>query len=522
MNRPPPSTPAQQNEEGCGCAGCLLVPLIPVYFWLLAVFFIYVVPAVAGVAAIVAVLWILYRHGVALKSTIRNTRRIAGGDEPAIQQYFYGAAWHELRVAAGSTNQSAIAQCGKTSKLGKTFFREKPEVATVPLGIACYIVLAVSAPVAYVALGASIVLHATVVIVCVGALTIFVGVLRSAELVSMVVRRIYLVCPNRDCHQRIALPVYGCPRCGARHKALLPGSYGATRRRCRCGNVLPTLFLLGRSRIPAFCPHASCGKPLNEAIGSARNVHLSVIGGPYVGKTAFLTAAMLEIRRKGAVEMQLPDRADEAAFEAAASRFEKGIPVDKTACASPNAILLSIEDAREQKSLLYIYDAAGELYAEGSDLRRQKFFSHTNGVALLVDPFSLESVGIDRRREIAALEPRIRASAELPQDVYDRMVMTLRGQRGGNRLDVPLAVVVTKVDAAGIDREIDAVGVRDWLIRHGEGNLVQSAEHDFRIVRFFACSALGRVPSSTATEPFVSRGVLEPFQWLAEANGVRL
>lgn len=145
----------------------------------------------------------------------------------------------------------------------------------------------------------------------------------------------------------------------------------------------------------------------------------------------------------------------------------------------------------------------------------------TVGVALLVDPFSLESVGIGRRREIAALAPRIRASAEFPQDVYDRMLMVL-GQRGGNCLDVPLAVVVAKDDAAGIDREIDTVGVRDWLIRHGEGNLVQSAEHDFGAVRFFTCSALGRAPSATATEPFVSRGVPEPFQWLAEGNGVRL
>lgn len=495
------------SEGSFGWLGCCSI-----------LFFIPLALYAAG-GSLYAVGLVLYHYAGCLGRTFGKSPRYPEGSEPALKHYLYSAAWQDLASAIQSMNAVAAARRARAFEAGRGLVVGG---CTAIFGAAWFVAVVTSIVVGYTIFYVLIALHSTVVAVCLVVVALVVGLLHATERVSMMVRRIYFVCPGRDCHRRIALPAYRCPSCAAQHNALIPGSYGAFRRKCQCGNRLPTLLLLGRGRIPAFCPHASCGRALNEVIGSVRNVHLSVVGGPYVGKTAFLTAAMLEIRRRGAVEMQFPESADEVAFRAAESRFERGIPVDKTAGASPNAMLLRIDDAGDRKVLLYIYDAAGELYAGGGDLQRQNFFAHTDGVALLVDPFSLQSVRVDRGREIAVLEPQIRASAELPQNVYDRLVMTLREQRGENVVDVPLAIVITKIDAAGIDREIESTGAREWLVRHGERNLVQSAAHDFRNVRFFACSALGRVPSADTGNAFVSRGVLEPFRWLAEANGVRL
>jgi hypothetical protein len=202
-------------------------------------------------------------------------------------------------------------------------------------------------------------------------------------------------------------------------------------------------------------------------------------------------------------------------------------------------MLLKIKDTHHSQSLVYIYDAAGELYGGTTDLGRQNFFEHTSAIALLVDPLSLTQVRTDHARDLSAFSAQLRASDEPASNVYARMMMTLREQRGDKeRMSLPLAIVVTKVDAIGIDKEIRALqpvlttpdvtgeqryglGVREWLIKNGEGNLVRSAERDFKRVGFFACSALGRMPTSS-TAAFVPQGVLTPFEWLTGSAGVRL
>lgn len=503
---------SSSSKGGCG-AGCLMgLAIVTLVFSDEARTVLQARPYIAVVVLAIPVVVILYHHAIALKDTLGKTPRVEEGEEPAIKQYFFSTAWTELQEATATARETALARYEGVFEVvakmvdGGCLF--------LPV-ILAYIALPLAAAlVASVVSATVVVLHAAILIVCSGVLVTLIAVLRGSELVSMAVRRIYLVCPNRDCHRRIALPSYRCPQCAAVHKALLPGSYGAFRRRCRCGTLLPTLFLLGRGRIPAYCPHESCGRPLSEAIGSARDVHIAVVGGPSVGKTAFLTAAMIEIRRRGAARMTFPERSDELAFQSAAERFERGITVDKTAGASPNATLVWVDDARQGQCLLYIYDAAGELYAGISELRRQNFFAHANGVALLVDPFSIDRLRIDRAGEIPT---GVRASAEAPQGVYDRVVMTLREHRGAGTVDLPLAVVVTKVDALDIRDQ----PMREWLLQNGERNLVQSAEHDFKTVRFFACSALGRTPSA-GPDPFMSHGVVQPFAWLAETSGVHL
>lgn len=517
----------------------LIIVGVALYCGAVILFFIYVVPVIAGLASLAALALMLNDHGEALAAHVRKTPRVPEKPEPAIKQYFYSAAWTELKLSAQAGYHAATGRIRKAASQLSGIISSEPAAVMGPLGAGLYVAFGVAIIIGFALFGVTLSLHA-IILGTVLLLTAAVAyTLRGFEMISMLFRRIYLVCPNRDCHRRIALPLYRCARCGAEHKALLPGSYGTAKRHCQCGEWLPTLFLFGRSSVPAFCPHQSCGKPLSDAIGSARNVHIPVVGGAYVGKTAFLTATMIEIGKKSSIEMTFPEKADQSAFEAASRRFERGVPVDKTAGASPNAMLLKIKDAHRSQSLVYIYDAAGELYGGTTDLGRQNFFEHTSAIALLVDPFSLTQVRTDHARDLSAFSAQLRASDEPASNVYARMMMTLREQRGDKeRIPLPLAVVVTKVDAIGIEKEIRALqpaltapdvtaeqryglGVREWLTKNGEGNLIRSAERDFKQVAYFACSALGRMPTSS-TAAFVPQGVLTPFEWLTGSAGVRL
>jgi hypothetical protein len=501
-----------------GCEIVLLPFLAIFYVAALATFATLVVPAGAAIFVLGALIQTLRGYVITLKATIRQRLRRQEGEEPAVRQYFYSAGWAEFRTSVQRTH--AHAQSESRHWLNQAELAEgSSKPIDLPLGAGLFVAVVAGVIAAYALFGVLILLHAIVLALCITVASIIVGVLRGAELLAMAIRRIYRICPSRDCHRRVALPVYGCPACGAVHRALMPGMYGAVRRRCLCGTTLPTLAIFGRGRLPAFCPHASCGKPLNEAIGTVRSLHIPVVGGPLSGKTSFLAAAMLEIQRRDAVEMKFPDRADCLAFEQAAERFAKGIAVDKTNGASPNATVVWIADAQQKKSLLCIYDAAGELYAGTTELRRQNFFTHASAMAMLVDPFPIEQFRVDRA---SATPSATEAAAESPQNVYGRLISTLREQHEGERIDIPLAIILTKADILGIAHEIELPGAREWLVRLGEGNLVLSAEHDFRDVRFFACSALGRAPSAAGTEAFVPRGVMEPFQWLAKVSGVHL
>jgi hypothetical protein len=187
--------------------------------------------------------------------------------------------------------------------------------------------------------------------------------------------------------------------------------------------------------------------------------------------------------------------------------------------------------------LLYIYDAAGELYQQSDVLARHEYYGYTHGVVFLLDPFSLPQVQVDYAALLKSTAERVKPCAEMAQDVYDRMIGTLRSffNSDGAFKSIPFAVVVTKADAFGIAKNIEVTAVNDtnprsepesgavrqWLINNGESNLVRCIENDFKKVRYFHCSSLGRLPDSSSS-PFDPQGVLEPLGWVLKPYDVRL
>jgi hypothetical protein len=271
------------------------------------------------------------------------------------------------------------------------------------------------------------------------------------------------------------------------------------------------------------------------------NVHLPIVGGPASGKTSYLVASVLEIQQdslENGRTVGFVEERDRRAFEASKALFEKGQVVLKTPELSPSSFLLKIAEPNGTSHLIYIYDAAGELYGGSGDVRRRhEYLSYCDGVLFLIDPFSVPQMAVDHGEQISAIERELRPSSERPQDVYDRLTGTLAEFSASRRIAArkPIAVVLTKSDAlrgilagkvrrGGVGEE--TIGARSpteprqWLLSHGEGNLVRSIESDFAEVRYYWCSALGHLPDSGT--PFVPVGVIAPIQWILERRAVRV
>lgn len=449
------------------------------------------------------------------------------GPEPAFRQYFFRKAYHDYAAIVRDSSGFNVGVAEVAFNGVKVLFTKTGWGAafTWPLGVIAFGILgagAVAAAASYVAFGAT---HLLLVLALCAVAVMSAATFRLAEYGSMLWRRIFLACPNAGCYRKLSLPVYLCPACGARHGRLIPGSYGIFRRRCRCGEKLPTLFLFGRSKLPALCPHEACGRPINAEAGTVRNVHVPVVGGPAAGKTSFLMANMCELDARaagGELTLRFPEPKDQALFERCRSAFASGDLVPKTAEQSPDAFLVRVNDGDARSVLLYVYDAAGELYEQTDVLRTHEYYTYLHGILFLVDPFSLLRLQSDERALLTQRRADLKPSQERPQDVYDRMIGTLRGQaKLGRRFQSqPFCVVVTKGDALGADLGTSAA-VRAWLEEHGEGNLVRSIEHDFKEVRYFCCSALGRMPDGSAA-PFTPDGTLAPLAWVLSRQGVTL
>lgn len=491
--------------------------------------------SVGGVAFAILGIALLIKYG---SSMMRILVRAEGppdtpaGPEPAFKQYFFSKAWVDYWSIVNLSRQASWDMLDGVLKI---YYRTEATPAflfgQLSLIGAAAGVLGGAAILATVGL-----FHLGFVLMCCAVAMTIAYFFRCLEYGAMLWRRIFLVCPHAGCYRRFALPIYLCSSCGAQHKQLIPGPYGTLRRRCQCGTSLPTLFWSGRHLLPSICPHSHCGRPLSQATGRARNLHFPVVGGPTAGKSSLLTAMMAELSAQaaaGRIKLEFPEKKDERLFAASCDAFKRGQLVAKTAEYSPSAFLAMIADRRGRRALVYTYDAAGELYQGTDELHGQEYYSYLHGIMLVIDPYSLPQAREEAGPELAQRQDAVRPSSEPPEAVYERMAEALRGFSGQTgRLDHPLAVILTKSDALGShgkfqrtagdrDDEVTSLLVRKWLEQHGAGNLVRTIDKDFSKVRYFACSALGRLPDATQNA-FVPVDVLRPFSWLMEKQGMVL
>jgi Double-GTPase 2 len=352
---------------------------------------------------------------------------------------------------------------------------------------------------------------------------LLVWALRGVEAIRRRVRRTAYECPQD--HERFPLPVYVCPSCGSEHHELVPGRWGIFRRECSCQSAsLPTTVIGGRQRVPQRCPS---GHPMSGLIGFAETLRVALVAGPGAGKTTYLAAAMLELEAISAEKRLAVSVLAESTgtYRDVVDRLRHGRLPDKTQISGNPALVAEVQ-GNDRSRVLYAYDVAGESYQSSDQVRQLRFLEVPSGLVLLVDPFSLRRVAEEHAEELDRARDAIGPSAEDPIRVLERTVAALV-ESGASPKDVPVAVVVGKADAFGIGAEIEALRAsagedapRHWLESKGAGNFTRAVEQEFKHVRWFSCSALGRVPDASNQTPFEPEGAIAPLLWLLSRRGV--
>jgi len=472
------------------------------------------------------------------------------GDEPAYKQYFFRRAFLDLRDILIDSRE-----------FQKDFGDEIASAISLGSYLEAAMWIAIGAPAFVVAIAVKVAFAATfsaIILTTVILNFVLMLLVRGAELMLITYHRFINHCPA--CYERFALPVYQCV-CGAKHKRLLPGTYGIFHRKCRCRKKLATSYLFGRQRIDSFCPH--CGCRLESEDPTLRTVLLPVVAGRSAGKTSYQVALLMRLqdrRKRGEIDLEFVSSDDQYKYDAAVSMFQTGQLLPQTLERVPKALQLNFSikkkgestlgTVRGKKLRLHLFDAAGEAYQDEQYMAQLKFLRHCHGLIMLIDPLSIEVVRQRYAQELDRDLARVNPSDANPEEVYDRLLEFLE-QNGvrviGRKVSLPLAVVVTKRDAFGLPVEmghgtlgnqqqaadvssaqngqrahcVDSSSViRRWLLDQGLAGVVSKIESQFRSHRYFSCSAFDPPSSRSAGQPFEPEPVEAPFIWLLQASKI--
>ncbi|MEU8797674.1 hypothetical protein [Spirillospora sp. NPDC048819] len=499
----------------------LVLLLIAVWGAAMWLGFMYVFPVLFAATLVVAgaaALGLYYLHAcrTLAPSTLEGPSPVA---EPKIayRHYLLGQVWRDW----WTISRTVVPQVYRTARgiivrLTRLLLGGFWGFFVFPVWLAlCAGIVAAAVPAGVFVLALTV-LYGLVAAVGLAVWLVCVLVLAAVERVFMTYGRILQTCPHPFCYERIGLPEYECPGCGARHARLAPGSGGAFRHVCRCGARLPTTVPLGRFRLAAYCPH--CGGRLPERIGRVRVEPLPFVGGPAAGKTTFMVLGIRALHaRVRAVHGRLAfvEQRHAQAYAGAIREFQRGGRLAKTGPELPLATMVDVELPGRARRILYLFDPAGEHYTGATEVESLRYLDHSEALLFVVDPFALPQLrGSLTGDEREFVDQSAASSEEDPADTLQRVLNELRS-RPDQGHQKRVAVIVTKTDLLArteIGRCLDTeAGLREWLGNVGLGNTVRTLDQVAGQVRYFA--------SGLATEPADVADLLGWVTGLAPAGG---
>ena len=354
----------------------------------------------------------------------------------------------------------------------------------------------------------------------------------------IVINKIKNACPNPECQAPFLIPVYECPKCGAKHTKLVPGRYGIFKRTCECGAKLPTTFLNGRGKLKAYCP--TCGVGLSGDTAS-RQYAFPVVGGPYVGKTCYINMTINQLMTQVAParnwDIKFMTESDEKDHALAMKALNQGIRLNKTELNALTAYQMMLKLPKEKIGRrIYVYDISGEKFSTSSDIQNNQAYSYADGFIFIIDPLTINQFVMEIEDQ---LDPATYgASSKDFDDILNIMLINLEkmfGLKDKDTLKRNLAVVINKVDIPTLEEKVGETAVqqyladnaetckssmdardavcRNFLMDYGAGNFVRTAEAKFKTVRYFTCSALGH---NHEGKPYEGKNVVDPMMWLLQ------
>ncbi|HSK80662.1 MAG TPA: hypothetical protein VLQ45_29680 [Thermoanaerobaculia bacterium] len=458
--------------------------------------------------------------------------------DPAIRSYFFGKGYSDLRAVIVDTWSRNLASAqkeltamrrlwpGSWAAKGMALVRGAAATSVLVFGTVFF-------------LAASLV-HVTLLLTFFLLVYLLFSLVYLTERAYLAWKGFFPVCP--DCHSKNPLAEYFCPKCGSVHRRLIPSSYGIFYRTCKCSQKLPATFFLQRGQLPAACP--DCKRMLGGLI-EVRKVFVPVFGGPAVGKSSFLLSVLRDLTDLWApprgFAVTFPDSGVDSEIHRAWQNLAKGLPPAKTVTNLPRALNVQVDRSGQEGRLLYLYDPAGEAFGETEGLQLHKYQDYLSGLIFLIDPFSIQEVREIYADRLPRVESALKPSQLPAEDAFARILIGMEehfGLEKGARIKKPVAVVVNKIDAFGLEQRLGEPAVqarlrsspapadlaairnqvvREQLLRWGLTDLVHQLETRCPQVGYFACTSLGRMPDGTA-QPLEGRGVLEPLLWILETS----
>jgi len=419
-----------------------------------------------------------------------------------------------------------------------------------------------------------VVIQSILLLLWAGFCLLIIGILFAVTFTYSRFYRIFFRCP--DCHKQMDIPTFICPTCATEHTQLWPSIYGILTHRCKtCEARLPTLSMkiastnavTERDSIKRICPH--CHTQMNVGIGKGTNVHIPIVGGPSAGKSNYIVMAVKGFKElyesRYHYDISFTDSKHKQDYTESVRRLSSGRELMATTQVVAHAFNLKVQApvpswshaqagsyvsrlalyvaslwhvlTTGRTKLAYIYDVAGEAFNKSETTQLQDYYKYINGIIFVIDPFAIPDYKHNHQTDVARYQSQIRPSSLDIMQAYERMFQMFEssvGLRRGQRFPHPIAVVVTKVDALNLEGEIggnaaqammlqdpsiseeEAIHklVRNFLNRYGLDHFVRDVEMQFSHVRYFSCSALGRMPDPADGRSFVPIRVAEPLLWL--------
>ena len=380
-------------------------------------------------------------------------------------------------------------------------------------------------------------------------------------LLVLLIDRIYLSIKKisiscRECKAKFMYPIYLCPNCGEKHDHLTPSVYGAFKRTCNCGEKLPTSVLSlkhKRADLDAYCPEcAKVGRETPLSDRASRPVCIPVVGGPSVGKSAFITAyANLFIDTisvdKG-VDIEFYDTSVNSDYTTKKNFYRAGqivktaVQTDVTRASSIAFSFFVKHQSLNPPRLVHIYDIAGESFIDGAN-EIQKQYDYCNGIILLIDPFSIPDVMARFGSKLNSTDLGGTSSANI-DSMMENFILTLEHTTGllkSKILSTPLAIVINKTDEADLDLLIGDTAVerlmasnpeiftnsydamdylcREFLRKVDMLDVLAHIQQNFKKTRFFAASAIGHTLNQGRYNP---RNVTPVLDWIFKNSDKKL
>lgn len=439
---------------------------------------------------------------------------LAKTSEPARLNYFFGAAWRDWKEVAVSSWASIQGARGVYREMKTTAapFRESAQAALFCFGVFWIALLGLAHGAVLAALAAAT-----------GLLALLLG---SVEICRRTVCRLFSACPG--CHQTCVLPHFVCPKCGVLHRRLFPNQFGCLFHRCKCGQRLPASFWNGRAALKALCP--VCGESLDEA--QARPVCVPLIGRPGSGKSEFLVRACQEVLRfvpanGGQAQIHPEDRSRYAALVSALAAGA----LPKTADRLPRALRMTLTPPKAKVAQqVYLYDPAGEVFAEVDGLAAHSFYQFASGYIMCIDLSKLSAATASGSETAEAPSEGSSEEAAWVAETVDRWRMALEKSGAiepGQKATVPLAVILAKADQIRSHPPVEPKSdqgedsrCRECLREMRAEVITHKLQQSFANVRYFFA---GRSVGKGSAEPSGNgRRVSEPLLWILEQCKVRI